>query len=181
MSAIGIALGPVIGGVLLAHFSWGSIFLVNIPVVVVALIGGHFLLPTSKDPSPGRMDLLGSLLTIVALGGLVFAVIEGPDKGWTSATVLGAAVIGAGRHRRLRRLGAAVRSPDARLEAVRPPRLQRRVPHADVGRTSGRSARTSSTPSICSSCSGYSALRAGVYSIPFAAGAHRLLAADALG
>jgi len=94
MSAVGIALGPVIGGLLLAHFGWGSIFMVNIPVVVIALIGGHFLLPTSRDPSPGRMDLLGSLLTIAALGGLVFAVIEGPDKGWTSANVLGAAAIG---------------------------------------------------------------------------------------
>ena len=97
MAAVGIALGPVIGGLLLAHFGWGSIFMVNIPVVVVALIGGHFLLPTSRDPAPGRMDPLGSLLTIAALGGLVFAVIEGPDKGWASANVLGAAAVGAAR------------------------------------------------------------------------------------
>ncbi len=95
MAAIGIALGPVIGGVLLAHFSWGSIFTVNIPVVLVALVGGQILLPTSKDPAPGRMDLLGSLLSIAALAGLVFAVIEGPDHGWTSPTVVGAAVGGA--------------------------------------------------------------------------------------
>ncbi len=94
MSAVGIALGPVIGGLLLAHFGWGSIFLVNVPVVVVALIGGHFLLPTSKDPSPGRMDPLGSLLTIVALGSLVYSVIQGPDKGWASGNVLGAAGLG---------------------------------------------------------------------------------------
>jgi EmrB/QacA subfamily drug resistance transporter len=95
MSAVGIALGPVIGGLLLAHFGWGSIFMVNVPVVVLALVGGHALLPTSKDPSPGRMDLLGSLLSILALGGLVFAVIEGPDAGWASLEVLASAAVGA--------------------------------------------------------------------------------------
>ena len=94
MAAVGIALGPVLGGLLLAHFSWGSIFTVNIPIVVIALVGGHFLLPTSKDPSPGKMDPLGSLLSIATLAALVFAVIEGPDRGWTSPTVLGAAVVG---------------------------------------------------------------------------------------
>ncbi len=94
MASIGIALGPVIGGVLLAHFSWGSIFMVNVPVVVVALIGGRFLLPTSKDPAPGRMDVLGAVLSIVALVGLVFAVIQGPENGWTSANVIGGAVVG---------------------------------------------------------------------------------------
>lgn len=94
MSAVGIALGPVLGGVLLAHFGWGSIFMVNLPVVVVALVAGRFLIPTSKDPAPGRMDLLGSLLSIVALVALVFAVIEGPDKGWASSTVLGGAALG---------------------------------------------------------------------------------------
>jgi EmrB/QacA subfamily drug resistance transporter len=94
MSAMGIALGPVIGGALLAHFSWGSIFIVNVPVVIAALIGGKFLLPTSKDPSPGHIDLLGSFLSIVALGGLVFAVIEGPDHGWTSPGVVLGGVLG---------------------------------------------------------------------------------------
>jgi EmrB/QacA subfamily drug resistance transporter len=94
MAAIGIAIGPVIGGLLLAHFSWGSIFTINIPVVLIALVGGHFLLPTSKDPSPARMDPIGSLLSILALAALVFSVIEGPNYGWTSLTVLGSAAIG---------------------------------------------------------------------------------------
>src|SRR5690349_16864077 len=64
MAAVGIALGPVLGGILLAHFSWGSIFIVNLPVVLVALAAGALVLPTSKDPAPGRIDLLGSLLSI---------------------------------------------------------------------------------------------------------------------
>lgn len=95
MAAVGIALGPVLGGVLLAHFSWGSIFMVNLPVVLVALVAGAVLLPNSKDPSPGKVDVLGSLLSIVALVALVFAVIEAPDQGWTSAIVVGSALLGA--------------------------------------------------------------------------------------
>jgi len=96
MAAVGIALGPVLGGVLLAHFSWGSIFWVNVPVVLVALVAGALILPTSKDPSPGRVDVLGSLLSIVALVALVFAVIEAPDKGWTSSLVIASFLFGFG-------------------------------------------------------------------------------------
>lgn len=91
MAAVGIALGPVLGGLLLAHFSWGSIFLINVPVVVIALVGGGILLPRSKDPAPLRMDFVGSVLSIATLMTLVFAIIEGPGKGWTSSTVLIAA------------------------------------------------------------------------------------------
>jgi EmrB/QacA subfamily drug resistance transporter len=96
MAAVGIALGPVLGGILLAHFSWGSIFVVNVPVVIVALVAGALILPTSKDPSPGRIDLLGSLLSIVGLVAVVFAVIEAPDRGWTSSIVVISGLIGAG-------------------------------------------------------------------------------------
>jgi EmrB/QacA subfamily drug resistance transporter len=167
MSAIGIALGPVIGGLLLAHFGWGSIFMVNLPVVVVALIGGHFLLPTSRDPSPGRMDLLGSLLTIVGLGGLVFAVIEGPDKGWTSPTVLGAAVIG------LVAIGAFV-AWERRCDH---PMLDLKLfahPGFSVGSLTlmlgyfGALGTYFLYTQHLQFVLGYSALRAGVYSIPFA-------------
>ncbi len=91
MGAVGVAVGPVLGGLLLAHFGWGSIFAVNLPVVGAALVGGHYLPPRSKDPDPGHPDPAGSLLSIVTLVALVFAVIEGPDRGWSSATVVGAA------------------------------------------------------------------------------------------
>ena len=59
VSGIAVALGPVTGGWLLEHFWWGSAFFVNVPIVIIALIGGHLLLPTSRDPHAGRFDPLG--------------------------------------------------------------------------------------------------------------------------
>lgn len=94
MASIGIAAGPVIGGVLLAHFGWGSIFLVNVPIVALALVAGGLLLPKSKDPSPGRADPMGALLSVATLMLLVYAVIEGPDYGWTSRQILGTGGLG---------------------------------------------------------------------------------------
>ncbi len=67
VSAIGIAVGPIAGGVLLQHFWWGSVFLVNVPVVVLALVAGYLLVPDSKDPHAGKLDPLGSLLSIAGL------------------------------------------------------------------------------------------------------------------
>jgi EmrB/QacA subfamily drug resistance transporter len=96
VSAIGIAIGPIAGGVLLEHFWWGSVFLVNVPVVLIALVAGYLLVPDSKDPDAGKLDPLGSLLSIVGLAVLLWAVIEGPSSGWTSAAVLGGFAVGAG-------------------------------------------------------------------------------------
>jgi EmrB/QacA subfamily drug resistance transporter len=94
VSAIGIAIGPIVGGVLLQHFWWGSVFLVNVPVVCIALVLGYLLVPDSKDPHAGKLDPLGSLLSIAGLAILLWAIIEGPSNGWTSATVLGGFVVG---------------------------------------------------------------------------------------
>ena len=93
IAGIGVALGPVSGGLLLEHFYWGSIFLVNLPIVVVALVAGAYLLPKSKDPSHPRLDLVGAALSIVGLMSLVYGIIEGPTKGWTSTTILTAFAI----------------------------------------------------------------------------------------
>ncbi|MBK9970466.1 MAG: MFS transporter [Acidimicrobiaceae bacterium] len=93
-SGLGVALGPVIGGVLLTHFSWSSVFWVNLPIGAIALVAGHFYVPESKDPSAPRLDPLGALLSIVGLGAVLFGIIEGPDKGWTSTEVLFAFAIG---------------------------------------------------------------------------------------
>ena len=81
-------LGPLTGGFLLEHFYWGSIFLVNIPIVVVGVLAGIFLIPTSKDPSAPRLDPIGALLSIVGLTVLLYAIIEAPQKGWSSSATL---------------------------------------------------------------------------------------------
>ena len=95
MSGIGVAIGPMLGGWLLEHFSWGSVFLVNVPVVAVALPAGYFLLPNSRAANSPKLDLLGALLSIVSLVSLVWAIIEAPAKGWTSTEVLVAFAVGA--------------------------------------------------------------------------------------
>jgi EmrB/QacA subfamily drug resistance transporter len=95
VSAIGIAIGPIAGGLLLEHFWWGSVFLVNVPVVAIALVLGYLLVPDSKDAHAGKLDPLGSILSIAGLSILLWAIIEGPSKGWTSTSVLTAFVLGA--------------------------------------------------------------------------------------
>ncbi len=89
IAGVGVALGPVSGGLLLEHFYWGSIFLVNIPIVAAALIGGAYLLPKSRDPEKPQLDLVGASLSIVGLLALVFAIIQGPTEGWTSSLIVG--------------------------------------------------------------------------------------------
>jgi EmrB/QacA subfamily drug resistance transporter len=83
------SLGPITGGTLLSHFWWGSVFLVNVPIVAAGLVAGFFLVPDSRDPSGGKLDPFGALLSIVALGSLLWAVIEAPSHGWTSRSILG--------------------------------------------------------------------------------------------
>lgn len=90
IAGVGVALGPISGGLLLEHFYWGSIFLVNLPIVAIALGGGAYLLPKSRDPAHPRLDLVGASLSIVGLLSLVYGIIEGPTKGWTSSTITGA-------------------------------------------------------------------------------------------
>ena len=93
VAGLGIAIGPVAGGWLLEHFSWGSVFLVNLPVVAFAVLAAPFLVPESRDPAESRLDPLGAALSTIGLGVLTWAIIEGQD-GWTSTSVLGG--IGAG-------------------------------------------------------------------------------------
>ena len=93
-AGIGVALGPLTGGFLLAHFYWGSIFLVNIPIVIFGLIAGFLLIPTSKDPNAPKLDPVGAALSVAALTTIVYALIEAPDRGWTAPLTL--AILGAG-------------------------------------------------------------------------------------
>jgi MFS transporter, DHA2 family, multidrug resistance protein len=85
----GAAIGPIASGWLLEHFWWGSVFLVNVPVIVLALVAGAVLVPKSRDPQHQPVDIPGALLSIVGLSSLVFAIIEGPHNGWSSAETLG--------------------------------------------------------------------------------------------
>jgi EmrB/QacA subfamily drug resistance transporter len=92
---IGVAIGPVLGGVLLSHFWWGSVFLINVPVTVLGVIAAAFLVPESKNPSPGRIDYLGVLLSVAGLVLLVYGVVQGGDTGsWLRGDVLGPIVAG---------------------------------------------------------------------------------------
>jgi EmrB/QacA subfamily drug resistance transporter len=87
-------IGPVVGGILLAHFSWGSVFLINVPIGIAAIIAGRFVLPTSRDPHAPKLDPVGALLSIAGLVAVLWAVIEAPVKGWTSTSVVVAFVVG---------------------------------------------------------------------------------------
>ena len=89
VAAGGAALGPSMSGFLLTHFWWGSVFLVNVPLVVLALVAGIRRLPSSKDPVARPFDIAGAALSIVAIGTLVYAIIEAPAHGWATRATLG--------------------------------------------------------------------------------------------
>ncbi|WP_457029439.1 MFS transporter [Kitasatospora sp. P5_F3] len=76
---LAIAIGPITGGLLIEHFWWGSVFLVNVPIVLLALVAMALLVPNSKDPSPGRLDPVGVLLSIVGLVALIYGIIKGGE------------------------------------------------------------------------------------------------------
>jgi EmrB/QacA subfamily drug resistance transporter len=95
VAGLGIVLGPVIGGWLLEHFWWGSVFLVNVPVVAVAILAGWRLVPESRDPRATPLDLVGAALSIAALVTLVYGIIEAPENGWTDPLTLTAFAIAA--------------------------------------------------------------------------------------
>src|SRR2546422_5796606 len=90
VSGLGIAIGPVVGGALLGHFWWGSVFLVNVPVVLVGLIAGRLVVPNSKDPSSPMVDPIGAMLSVIGLVALVYGIIEVPSHGWGSGRILAA-------------------------------------------------------------------------------------------
>ncbi|AVH96414.1 MFS transporter [Streptomyces cinereoruber] len=94
VSSLGFAAGPLIGGAILNHFWWGMIFLINIPVALVGLVAVVKLVPESKNPQGERPDLVGALLSTVGMTAVVYAIITGPEHGWTSAEVLVPAFVG---------------------------------------------------------------------------------------
>ncbi|MDQ6852762.1 MAG: MFS transporter [Actinomycetota bacterium] len=95
VGGLGFIIGPPIGGILLTHFWWGSVLLVNVPVVVIALIAGARLVPDSRDPARTPLDLGGAVLSTLAISALVFAFIEAPSNGWGGPPVLAAVLVAA--------------------------------------------------------------------------------------
>ncbi|GGM46007.1 MFS transporter [Longimycelium tulufanense] len=94
VSGIGLPLGPILGGWFLEHFWWGSVFLINIPILAIALIGTPFLVPESRAAEAPRVDLLGTLLSTAGLVLLVYGIIEGPHLGWVDVETTGTIVLG---------------------------------------------------------------------------------------
>jgi EmrB/QacA subfamily drug resistance transporter len=95
VGAAGFALGPVIGGVLLDHFWWGSVFLINVPVMLLLVGSGSVLLVESRHPAPGRLDWPGLLLSVPGLFGVIYAIQTGAHSGFAQPQVLSTAAAGA--------------------------------------------------------------------------------------
>ena len=89
-TGLGVAVGPVAGGWLLAHFWWGSVFLVNVPIALIGLFAAVWLVPNSKNSNTKRSDPIGAGLSIVGMGLLLWGIIEAPNRSWTSPLILGA-------------------------------------------------------------------------------------------
>lgn len=94
-SFIGMPLGPILAGWLLGHYFWGSVFLINVPLIVIALVGGALLLPGGEVRTDRTIDWIGVLLSVTSLAGLTYGLIEAPVRGWGDGLVLGMVIGGA--------------------------------------------------------------------------------------
>ena len=93
-TGIGVSLGPIVGGWLLAHFWWGSVFLVNVPIAVLGLVASLWLVPDSKNPRSRRPDPMGVVFSVLGMWLLLWGIIEAPNRTWSSPLILGALVGG---------------------------------------------------------------------------------------
>jgi EmrB/QacA subfamily drug resistance transporter len=93
-TGLGIALGPIVGGLLLASFWWGSVFLINVPIAVVGAACALLVVPESKNPAAPRPDVAGALMSIAGLGLVLWSLIEAPVRGWSSPLVIGTGIGG---------------------------------------------------------------------------------------
>jgi MFS transporter, DHA2 family, multidrug resistance protein len=91
---ISFPIGPIVGGVLLDHFWWGSVFLINVPVVVIALIAVAFLMPESRSARKPSLDLVGVLISSAGLTGVTYGVIKAGQDGWSDAVALATLLAG---------------------------------------------------------------------------------------
>src|SRR5438445_647282 len=94
VAGIGIAIGPVVGGLLVEHLGWGSVFFINVPVCAVTFVLARWLIPNTSAPEESPLDPIGAVLSIVGLVTLLFAIIEVPNHGWVAPDVVASFVIG---------------------------------------------------------------------------------------
>ena len=94
VAGVGIVIGPTLGGLLLSHFWWGSVFLINVPLVAVALAGVIRAVPETAEPSGHRLDIPGVVMVAGALVAIVDAIIEAPDRGWIAPSTLAEVAVG---------------------------------------------------------------------------------------
>jgi len=90
VGGIGVSIGPLVGGALLERFAWPAVFLVNVPVALVALTAGTVLVPSTRNTRPRRVDIPGAALSTAAVSAFVYGVIEAPARGWMDDVVVGA-------------------------------------------------------------------------------------------
>jgi EmrB/QacA subfamily drug resistance transporter len=172
---IGIAIGPIVGGLLLAHFWWGSVFLINVPFTAASVAAIALLVPESKNPAPGRIDYAGVLASIAGLVLVVYGIIQGGDKGsWVHLDVLGPVVGGLAILAFFVWHEARIRHPSLDVRLFRDPRLS-----SAIGALSlvffGMMGALFFLSFYLQSVRGYTPLKAGAFSLAFAAA--QLLAA----
>jgi EmrB/QacA subfamily drug resistance transporter len=167
---IGVAIGPVVGGLLLAHFWWGSVFLLNVPFTAAGAAAVALVVPESKNPEPGRIDYVGVLASIAGLVLLVYGIIQGGDKGsWLHLDVLGSILAGLAVLAFFGWYESRLSHPSLDVRLFRNPRLS-----AAVGALSlvffGMMGALFFLSFYLQSVHGFSPLKAGLLSLPFAAG-----------
>ncbi|MDR0344488.1 MAG: MFS transporter [Nocardiopsaceae bacterium] len=167
---IGIAIGPIVGGLLLGHFWWGSVFLINVPLTAVGVAAIALLVPESRNPDPGRVDYLGVLLSIAGLVLLVFGIIRGGDKGsWLHWDVLGTAAAGLALLAVFGWHETRISHPSLDVKLFRDPRLSSAV--AALGLVFfGMMGALFFLSFYLQGVRGYTPLSAGLLTLPFAAG-----------
>jgi MFS family permease len=167
---IGVAIGPVVGGLLLAHFWWGSVFLLNVPFTAAGATAVALFVPESKNPEPGRIDYVGVLASIAGLVLLVYGIIQGGDKGsWLHLDVLGSILAGLAVLAFFGWYESRLRHPSLDVRLFRDARLS-----AAIGALAlvffGMMGALFFLSFYLQSVHGFSPLKAGLLSLPFAAG-----------
>ena len=89
-AGLGVAIGPILGGFLLVHYWWGSVFLINVPIAAAGGLAAIFLVPNSRNIRAKRPDPVGALLSVLGFGLLLWAIIEAPSRTWGASSIVGA-------------------------------------------------------------------------------------------